>query len=230
MKLIHQGSQGIPRTISVICDNALTNGSRSSTPGRSGDRGRGLQGLRPEHRRKPALLRQPRPAEPVVIASANATRPRPEPERRDEAVAGASLFSSFTRRRRFSFFRSGSNCLTCLRTAVVPPELRTRHESYRGSASACRSKHSRTGQGLKRQIKRVQIGGRRVSGDRQNLLEDDEARDLGTADYGAAAERCLGETQSAGLMAPFGGTGVSGKLVVSGLCHRLSSSNTVSLQ
>jgi type II secretory pathway predicted ATPase ExeA len=105
VELIHQGSLGIPRTISVICDNALTNGFAVD------QRPVGWEiveevckdfDLNPG--RKPALPRHGRSAEPVVTASGNPTRPKAEPERGNEAFAGSSLFSSFTRRRRFSFF------------------------------------------------------------------------------------------------------------------------------
>ena len=46
--LIHEHSRGIPRTISVMCDNALLSGMALGAPaGGPGDRDRSLQGLRP---------------------------------------------------------------------------------------------------------------------------------------------------------------------------------------
>jgi general secretion pathway protein A len=81
---IHQHSQGIPRVISVICDNALVNGFAADQKpiGASivAEVCRSLALAAPE-------------AEPVAAAS-----PRPEPV----AVAEAPMFA--TVRRRFSFF------------------------------------------------------------------------------------------------------------------------------
>ena len=100
---IHRGARGIPRTISVICDNALVNGFAA--------------GLKPV---TAALVREVcadfdlngRSA-PVEIAASAARaassaplrpHPGPEPLPPAEIDAGSPLFSSFGKKRRFSFF------------------------------------------------------------------------------------------------------------------------------
>lgn len=85
---IHERSGGIPRTISVICDNALVNGFAADA----------------------------KPVGPDVIhevcrdfaigatAAIPAAAPGPGPEPESAAVAAPPLFGGFTRRWRFSFF------------------------------------------------------------------------------------------------------------------------------
>jgi type II secretory pathway predicted ATPase ExeA len=104
IELIHQCSRGIPRTISVICDNALVSGFAGD------ERPIGWEtvfdvcsdfDLDPQKR-------QARSSQPPAAAITN----EPKPERaidpghgaKSPAMSAGGLFSSFTRRRGFSFF------------------------------------------------------------------------------------------------------------------------------
>jgi len=106
--LIHQCSRGIPRTISVICDNALVSGFAGD------ERPIGWEtvfevcndfDLDPQKRR-------PRQSHASVSVGASvAVESRPERSVESGSAAktlsmagGDGLFSSFTRRRGFSFF------------------------------------------------------------------------------------------------------------------------------
>ncbi len=106
IELIHQCSRGIPRTVSVICDNALVSGFAGD------ERPIGWEtvldvcndfDLEPQQR-KPRRAAQPSRSPAAVDVKPD----RPVEEihaRQSMAVAGAdALFSSFTRPRRFSFF------------------------------------------------------------------------------------------------------------------------------
>ena len=53
---------------------------------------------------KPVPVRQSRPVEPTAPTSVVQNWQKTEPERDSAAAAGDSMFSSFTRRRKFSFF------------------------------------------------------------------------------------------------------------------------------
>jgi len=101
VELIHLCSRGIPRTIGVICDNALVTGFASD------QRPVGWQIVRsvcedfdlklpgwqpPESARRPGAA--PPAAAPGSVADADGRF----------ALAGEPMFSLFTRRRRFSFF------------------------------------------------------------------------------------------------------------------------------
>jgi type II secretory pathway predicted ATPase ExeA len=95
VELIHQCSRGIPRTISVICDNALVSGFAAD--------------------RKPVgselvyeVCRDFDLKPPASMAPGRAAATKPDAARGDaksrNQAAASTLFSSFTRRRRFSFF------------------------------------------------------------------------------------------------------------------------------
>jgi general secretion pathway protein A len=89
--LIHQRSLGIPRTISVICDNALVSGFATGT--RPVDAAIVSEVCRDfDLVPAPAVL----PAPPPLVAR--------EAEPLAEPTPAGSLFSSFAPRRRFSFF------------------------------------------------------------------------------------------------------------------------------
>jgi len=108
IELIHQCSRGIPRTISVICDNSLVSGFAGD------ERPIGWEtvfdvcsdfDLEPQKKKTqpgqaawtPAA-REPAPARESVPVS------RLESHSGSAVLAGGGLFSSFTRRRGFSFF------------------------------------------------------------------------------------------------------------------------------
>jgi general secretion pathway protein A len=86
---IHEHSLGIPRTISVLCDNALVNGFASDAK----PVGRQIveEVCRDFHLTQQAASTGPRSA-PVA------------PSRDDEAAASAPMFNAVSRLRRFSFF------------------------------------------------------------------------------------------------------------------------------
>ena len=104
VELIHRCSQGIPRTISVICDNALV----SAFAADQRPIGRELVqavcndfDLKPQGPPPAPPLERGRVAPPGRERSAAADRTT----NRSKALAtGDSMFSVFTRRRRFSFF------------------------------------------------------------------------------------------------------------------------------
>jgi type II secretory pathway predicted ATPase ExeA len=92
---IHDASQGVPRTINVICDNALIGGFGAQEHPvtralvdevcRDFDLGRGA------HRQEPTIAS----TEPPVA---------PEPAAEEETEAPAAMFGTHGRKRRFSFF------------------------------------------------------------------------------------------------------------------------------
>ena len=90
MELVHHGSRGIPRTISVICDNALVNGFAAN--------------------RSPVgwevvaeVCRDFEFATPMIRRPAPSTVPDAPPQPVGRAADGDTMFSMFSRRR-FSFF------------------------------------------------------------------------------------------------------------------------------
>jgi general secretion pathway protein A len=109
LELIHACSQGIPRTISVICDNALVSGFAADEKPvgwetvyevcKDFDLNLGAKDRRPalvlaDAKAQAARKVERQPAAPAARQSESAVA----------ASAGATLFSSFTKRRRFSFF------------------------------------------------------------------------------------------------------------------------------
>lgn len=100
--VIHQRSRGVPRTISVVCDNALVNGFALGRQTIDADIIREVCqdfDLGPTADRNGAsrLAAQPQPAAVPIPAGAVPSPPEAEP--------GDRLFADFGRRRRFSFFR-----------------------------------------------------------------------------------------------------------------------------
>ena len=129
VRLIHERSHGVPRTISVICDNALVNGFALdrrpvdadlvldvcrdfdfSGPGRL-PREADASVARPRHASAPpperhplappTLTVRPMPASPIAPAEREPAHREPRPQERE---SGSELFSLFRRKRRFSFF------------------------------------------------------------------------------------------------------------------------------
>ena len=109
IELIHQCARGIPRTISVICDNALVSGFAADQRPvgydlvhevcQDFDLNPPPKAARMSGR---STLANPKPAVPVHVRS---ERPNVDPaEEKPMAVGPQSLFRSFARRRRFSFF------------------------------------------------------------------------------------------------------------------------------
>jgi type II secretory pathway predicted ATPase ExeA len=109
VEAIHVHSRGIPRTISVVADNALINGFRDeSPPGRSqcrpGGMPRSRSGMTPEPA-PPSTITSPGPD--AVDSAQAAVRPfqkKPAPPPRSTFKRGSDLFSSFARRSGFSLF------------------------------------------------------------------------------------------------------------------------------
>jgi general secretion pathway protein A len=107
---IHRHSGGIPRTVSVICDNALVSGFASDT------RPIGpeivLEVCRDFHfEARPVAPQPPAPTPPTASVPADTVRPRPEPDQQPAAVDDegeveepAAMFSGFTKPRRFFQF------------------------------------------------------------------------------------------------------------------------------
>jgi type II secretory pathway predicted ATPase ExeA len=101
VQVIHQCSQGIPRTISVICDNALVSGFAT------GQRPVGWEvvcEVCEDFDLKPSTVRPspaPAPPAPAVVAPAP---PRRISEVSVHASQSEDLFAVFNRRRVFSFF------------------------------------------------------------------------------------------------------------------------------
>jgi general secretion pathway protein A len=109
LELIHACSQGIPRTISVICDNALVSGFAAGE--RPVDRAtvhevcRDFDLSADTKDSRPTLPSEPQPA--LSAARPPARRPAERHARPPAAtLPGTMLFASFAKRRRFSFFRS----------------------------------------------------------------------------------------------------------------------------
>jgi general secretion pathway protein A len=111
VELIHHCSGGIPRTISVICDNALVSGFAAD------ERPVGCDlvyevckdfDLNPPPRPQPAPARAVAVAvnaQQAVPAKAKSERAKIDREReKTDSDTSNDLFSSFTRRRRFAFF------------------------------------------------------------------------------------------------------------------------------
>src|SRR6185295_3026481 len=94
---IHERSGGIPRTISVICDNALVNGFAADV--KPVGRPIVMEVCRDFELGESSAAREPAPRAVV-------TPPAPQPVRAAQAPKPDSrpLFSGFTRPRRFSFF------------------------------------------------------------------------------------------------------------------------------
>jgi general secretion pathway protein A len=113
VQTIHQHARGIPRTISVICDNALVNGfavdlkpvdrnlvlevcrdfqfaDQADTPRNQ------TPALQPVQQKAPVTMSAPSVDQPAAAVD----RPSPGPE----VAPREGLFSSFVRRKRFSFF------------------------------------------------------------------------------------------------------------------------------
>jgi hypothetical protein len=102
IELIHQCSRGIPRTISVICDNSLVSGFAGDERPIGWETVFGVCSdfdLDPQKRRsRSAAPPQPAPVrEPALAAVERAPVTQP-------ISAADGLFSSFMRRRGFSFF------------------------------------------------------------------------------------------------------------------------------
>jgi general secretion pathway protein A len=101
VRAIHERSNGIPRTISVICDNALVSGFASDVKPIGEEII--LEVCRDFH------LAKPLPDDAAtVVAGARSREAPPIAERQDAGAptvpSRESLFTQFTRRRRFSFF------------------------------------------------------------------------------------------------------------------------------
>ena len=98
VQVIHQCSQGIPRTISVICDNALVSGFATN------QRPVGWEvvcEVCEDFDLKPSAVRPSPPPAPAAVAAAPARRPN---EVSAHATPSEDLFAVFNRRRAFSFF------------------------------------------------------------------------------------------------------------------------------
>jgi general secretion pathway protein A len=122
VRVIHERSKGIPRTISVICDNALVNGFAMSVKPIGREvvlevcRDFELGGLDADPAFAADLNRLPKevpiqaPPPPLAAPAVNQGRPAiepkpaPAPERRQAAPEKQPMFSGITRGRRFSFF------------------------------------------------------------------------------------------------------------------------------
>jgi len=112
VEAIHGQARGIPRTISVICDNALISGfARDRRPVdreivlevcRDLDLGSGSEVIDPQHRDALAHLA---PAQAAAGDRTQDAKPA-QPARTKDAAGSVTgrLFASFERRRRFSFF------------------------------------------------------------------------------------------------------------------------------
>jgi type II secretory pathway predicted ATPase ExeA len=106
VEAIYRYARGIPRTISVICDNALVNGFAADQ--RPVGKDLVLEVCR-DFDLYPAEPEVPRPlvrdvdAAPRVATAPVAQSPK-LPEKAGGSSGGDSMFSVFTRRRRFSFF------------------------------------------------------------------------------------------------------------------------------
>jgi general secretion pathway protein A len=99
---IHEHSRGIPRTISVICDNALVNGFAADVKPIGQD-------LVIEVCRDFQFEKRPASDATAVVAAPSSLHPKPAsaPGGPGKPIAAAEqepMFKEFTRRRRFSFF------------------------------------------------------------------------------------------------------------------------------
>jgi general secretion pathway protein A len=102
---IHECSRGIPRSISVLCDNALLNGFAADQK----PVGRDLVlevaqdfDLKPAQAAAPASARPAQAPTPATVAAVAAKAPAAAVE--TARAQAPSLFDHFVRRRRFSFF------------------------------------------------------------------------------------------------------------------------------
>jgi type II secretory pathway predicted ATPase ExeA len=101
VQVIHQCSQGIPRTISVICDNALVSGFATN------QRPVGWEivcEVCEDFDLKPSMRPVAPPAQPAPAPVAQAAPPRRARESAAPATQSEDLFAVFNRRRAFSFF------------------------------------------------------------------------------------------------------------------------------
>jgi type II secretory pathway predicted ATPase ExeA len=116
VEAVYEASAGIPRTISVVCDNALV--SAFALDRRPVDADTVHDVCRDFDLERPTLVMHAAPpvdaeariapvarvvANPVAPAMAQ-PRPAPEPAEEPAAATGREFFSVFTKRRRFSFF------------------------------------------------------------------------------------------------------------------------------
>jgi general secretion pathway protein A len=100
---IHEHSKGIPRTISVICDNALVTGFAADI--KPVGRALVLEVCRDfELGDEQTDQTFPREPESKPLPAPRAERPRPSLERRESVPDREPIFSEVTRPRRFSFF------------------------------------------------------------------------------------------------------------------------------
>jgi hypothetical protein len=104
--LIHEHSRGIPRLISVLCDNALVGGFalEKQPVGRTIV----MEVVKDFHLRsaEPALAAADNPG-PVVETPVLAVPAPAEPEVADASSPSRELFEEVARPRRFALFRSG---------------------------------------------------------------------------------------------------------------------------
>jgi len=106
VETIHERSRGIPRTISVLCDNALINGFALDR--RPVDRSIVLEVCRDFDFARPnqTVQRNGPPDAELADPQHDQSLPRLETGGIDEpAAAAGKLFSTYVRRHRFSFFR-----------------------------------------------------------------------------------------------------------------------------
>ncbi len=114
-QLIHQCSQGIPRTISVICDNALVSGFATSQRPIGWEIVREVCedfDLTPAVKKHAALPVAPAPPAPVPAPAAvpapaplqTSSQGRRPSEPQPAATRSGEIFAIFNRRREFSFF------------------------------------------------------------------------------------------------------------------------------
>jgi general secretion pathway protein A len=109
---VHRGSGGIPRTISVICDNALVSGFAVGIKPITADVIREVcadfdlnkrAAIHPPAPPPPAVVKGPvAPTASPVVHQGPATQPEPATVPDDGTNSG--LFGSYTKKRRFSFF------------------------------------------------------------------------------------------------------------------------------
>lgn len=105
MQAIYERSAGVPRTISVICDNALVSGFATETTVIGADM---IQEVCDDFDIKPPFSAASAPTRPgPVVAGTKAPPPVPAPPTTPKATAkdpADRLFANYGKRRRFSFF------------------------------------------------------------------------------------------------------------------------------
>jgi general secretion pathway protein A len=99
---VHRGSGGIPRTIGVICDNALVNGFASGVKPVTGQIVREVCADFDLGRRPP--VRPESVAPPPQPGVQGGSPPAPPPHQAGGNGANSPLFENFGKKRRFSFF------------------------------------------------------------------------------------------------------------------------------